>query len=161
MALTEQERKLAKIIKDPVLWAEHTLKDPNTLNKPLKLRWPQIKVLRDPSTKVVMRFGRRIGKTIALSVKMLHYAFTHANSVQILATPYESQIKVVFDQLSGFIYSSPQLKDSIKGSTKNPWEIVFKNGARIKGFTAGTRSGAEGGSLRGQKADIIYLDVKI
>ncbi len=47
---------------------------------------------------------------------------------------------------------------SLKRKIKSPYEIEFTNRAIIKGFTAGTRSGQEGGSLRGQKADYLYID---
>jgi hypothetical protein len=84
---------------------------------------------------------------------MLWYAFTHKNASLIVATPYENQITVIFDQLRKFIDQAPEIRSSIALDRRNPQHIQLKNGSKIKGFTAGTRSGAAGGSLRGQRAD--------
>lgn len=89
---------------------------------------------------------------------MLWYAFTHNNASLVVATPYENQITVIFDQLRKFINNAPEIRGSVLLDRRNPQHIQLKNGSNIKGFTAGTRSGAAGGSLRGQKADVIYLD---
>ena len=102
--------------------------------------------------------GRRTGKTTTMVIHILWYAFTHKDSRQVIATPYDSQIRMIFDMIQAFISNSPELENSIANMTKNPHEIKLKNGATIKGFTAGTRSGAEGGSLRGQAADWLYMD---
>jgi replicative DNA helicase len=61
--------------------------------------------------------------------------------------------------LRGFIENSPDLKSSLKSATKAPYhKIELRNGSIIKGFTAGTRSGAGAGSVRGQAGDWIYMD---
>jgi replicative DNA helicase len=89
---------------------------------------------------------------------MIWYAFTHENAVCLLAAPYENQIKLVFRKLREFIAKSPEIKAAIESDTKHPEFIQFKNGSIISGFTAGTKAGNEGASIRGQRADWIYLD---
>lgn len=89
---------------------------------------------------------------------MLWLAFTRRDTTIVVATPYENQILVIWEQLLKFIEKSPQLRASVASSTKNPYTIALKNGSKIKGFTAGTKAGNAGGSLRGQKADWIFLD---
>ena len=96
--------------------------------------------------------------TTTMVIHILWYGFTRKDSKQVIAAPYDSQIRMIFDMLRQFIDNSPELRNSIASSTRNPHEIKLKNGASIKGFTAGTRSGAEGGSLRGQAADWLYMD---
>jgi replicative DNA helicase len=97
--------------------------------------------------------------TLTMCVHIIWYAFTHQNSKQVIATPYDSQVSLIFDMLKDFIKATPELEQSIESSVKSPHhQIVLKNGATIKGFTAGTRSGAAGGSLRGQAADWLYMD---
>jgi hypothetical protein len=96
--------------------------------------------------------------TWTMCAHMLWYAFTHNDASLVVATPYESQITVIFDQLRKFIANAPELQSSIAYDRRNPQEIKFHNRSAIRGFTAGTRSGAAGGSLRGQKADWLYLD---
>lgn len=96
--------------------------------------------------------------TFTMCTHMLWYAFTHEKAACVVATPYEAQINLIFNQLREFIDSSPAIQESIEYNRRNPQEITFKNGSYIKGFTAGTRSGAQGGSLRGQRADWLYMD---
>lgn len=108
--------------------------------------------------RIVARCGRRTGKTVSMVIYMLWYAFTHEDSIQVVATPYESQIKLIFDMLRQFIAASPEIAESVSRQVKSPYEVEFRNGAKIKGFTAGTKGGNEGGSLRGQRADILYMD---
>ena len=141
---------MIECLEDPVLWAETELGETP--------RWYQIDMLRNKSRRKISRCGRRIGKTWTMCIHILWYGFTHKNSRQVIATPYESQITLIFDQLRKFIDKSPALQQSVKFNRRSPQYLEFKNGAQIKGFTAGTRSGAEGGSLRGQGADWIYLD---
>jgi len=76
----------------------------------------------------------------------------------LVATPYDSQAREIFDQLKNFIENNEALRASVAHIRQSPYEIVFKNKSRIKLFTAGTRSGSEGGSLRGQKASWLYMD---
>lgn len=97
--------------------------------------------------------------TISMVVHILWYAFTNENSRQVIATPYDSQVQLIFDMIRQFVDSTPELSDSIESSVKTPHQrIQLKNGSLISGFTAGTRSGAAGGSLRGQAADWLYMD---
>lgn len=106
-----------------------------------------------------------VHNTWTMTSHMLWVAFTCNGGTEIkkgatclVATPYDTQAKEIFDQIRFFIDNSPVLQDSVKSITKNPYEIEFKNKSRIKLKTAGTRSGAEGSSLRGQKASWLYLD---
>ena len=157
LSLAEIEQ--LKILSSPVYWAEATLGDPKVPSRPLVLRDYQKDMLITKSVRKVSRCGRRVGKTLTMCVHMLWYAFTHTNSKQVVATPYDSQVQLIFDMLKEFINSTPEIEQSIASSVKSPHnEIKFKNGATIKGFTAGTRSGAAGGSLRGQAADWLYMD---
>lgn len=154
---TRHDEEMLRIFMDPVLWAKHHLGEAP--------RWYQEDILRHPHHRKVLRCGRRIGKTWTMTAHMLYTAFTcnggkniKKGATCLVATPYESQAREIFDQLKTFIDNNPVLQDSIKSITKNPYYIEFKNKSRIKLFTAGTRSGAEGGSLRGQKADWLYMD---
>lgn len=149
-ALTQQEIEILDILSDPVKWIAAT-----TGETP---RWYQVEMLRDPKLRKVFRLGRRTGKTWVMCAHMLWYAFTHKNAALVVATPYENQITVIFDQLRKFIANAPEVSSSILIDRRNPQHIQLKNGSTIKGFTAGTRSGAAGGSLRGQRADYIYMD---
>lgn len=106
-----------------------------------------------------------VHNTWTMAIHMLWVAFTcnggretEYGSTCVVATPYDSQAALIFNELKKFIEKNPLLAESIESMTKNPYYIKFKNGSEIKLFTAGTRSGAEGGSLRGQKASWLYMD---
>lgn len=107
-----------------------------------------------------------VHNTWTMCAHMLWAAFTNLGgkkskadpTVCLVATPYDNQARLIFDELRTFIDSSDILTESVKSITKNPYYIEFKNGATIKLFTAGTRAGAGGASLRGQRADFLYLD---
>ncbi|MGL4820584.1 MAG: LAGLIDADG family homing endonuclease [Bacilli bacterium] len=106
-----------------------------------------------------------IHNTWTMCAHMLYVCMTNnggkgtiKGSACVVATPYDNQARLIFDQLKTFIDNNPALKESVSSITKNPYVIQFKNKSYIKLFTAGTRSGAEGGSLRGQRADWLYLD---
>jgi intein/homing endonuclease len=75
--------------------------------------------------------------TWTLAGHMLWYAFTHEDAALIVATPYENQITVIFDQLRKFIAKAPELSESVSVDRRNPQHIQFKNRSYIKGFTAG------------------------
>ena len=71
----------------------------------------------------------------------------------VVATPYDTQARLIFNEIVHFLDENEVLGNSVKSRTKNPYFIEFNNGSQIKLFTAGTKSGSGGGSLRGQKAD--------
>jgi replicative DNA helicase len=71
-----------------------------------------------------------------------------------MAAPYENQIRNMFTRLNELIKESPLLKSEIVKSTKNPYCIEMKNGSMILGFTTGD----DASSIRGQRADWIYID---
>lgn len=57
-------------------------------------------------------------------------------------------------RMNEILQTSPFLKCEVVKNTKNPYIIEFKNGSAVIGFTTGT----DAASVRGQKADWIYLD---
>lgn len=151
--LTPQELEIIEILQDPVRFAAY------------HFDWHpkgqyQVDILHAPLNhhRIVSRCGRRIGKTECMAIHMIWYAFTHDNAVCLLAAPYENQVKLVFRRIRQLIGKSPEILESKDIDRKHPEEISFKNGSIIAGFTAGTKSGAGGASIRGQKANWIYLD---
>lgn len=76
----------------------------------------------------------------------------------MFAAPYENQIRLIFTRLNELIDNSPALLKELKSRTKNPFCIQFKNDSRIIGFTTGASSSSGGASIRGQRADYVYID---
>ena len=99
------------------------------------------------------------GKTDAIAVHILHYCFTHKNKKVLIVAPYKSQTEEIVSRIRNFIASNPKLMASVVRDVSSPfYELKFANGSRIRGFSSGTKSGAEGVAIRGQDADRIYLD---
>jgi hypothetical protein len=85
--------------------------------------------------------------------------FTKDNFKIVFIAPYQSQVELVFDRLVELIQASPVLRNSIAGKTKAPnYKIKASNGSYIHMFTAGTRSGQEAGSARGQAGGMLIFD---
>lgn len=105
-----------------------------------------------------------VHNTWTMIAHMLWVAFTcnagknPKGSTCLVATPYDSQARLIFDEILTHVDNSESLRESIESKTKNPYYIKFKNGSVIKLFTAGTKSGSSGGSMRGQRSDWLYMD---
>ncbi|HRV02233.1 MAG TPA: terminase family protein [Mesotoga sp.] len=128
-----------------------------------ELRRFQREILTCTSKRKTLRISRQCGKTIAMGISALHYAFTNERKRVLIATPQDNQVKNIFDKMNSMIQSSELLrasitsKSSIKGRfySSDPYEISFSNGSVISGFTTGFSSGK---GIRGQSADFIVID---
>ena len=162
MALTKaQLAKLKEINSKPVKWARVFLVTyEKTLKKetPWTARWYQSQMIKDKSKKKVYRCGRRTGKSECMVVESLYNACNHKNYRVLLITPYENQIRLLFQRINELRNSSPLLNARVVSATKNPYKIEFDNGSLIMGFTTGASSGSSGASIRGQAADLLILD---
>lgn len=154
-------RKVKEILDDPVKWAYMFIKTYDTKTKevgPWKARWYQSQMMRDVSIKKVYRCGRRTGKTETMVQEALHKTNVNKHFRVLIVTPYESQVRLIFMRINEIIDQSPLLKTTVRRSVRNPYQIDFKNGCSILGFTTGASSGTGGASIRGQRADWIFLD---
>lgn len=150
----------ADIRRDPVKWAMWKLKD--IKGNPWNARWYQRDLLHDVAfnsvNKLAVRMGRRVGKTETMCVYMLWRAMHNPNERLLVATPYENQVRLIFMRLKELINSCDELKESVVRDVSNPYIIEFANGTAIMGFTVGATSGNAGASIRGQRADFLFLD---
>ena len=118
------------------------------------------------SRKLVLRLGRRLGKSDSMCVLILWFAYTQYNKGPnnqydiIIATPYETQIDLIFKRLHQLIETSPLLTGLLSRDVHH--NICFNiNGitSNILGLTAGANNSSGGAnSTRGQRADVIILD---
>ena len=93
-------------------------------------------------------------KTETMVVDMLWRAMTNRNYRIVVVTPYENQIRLIFMRINEILRTSPLVSNEVESNTKNPFIIKFKNQSAIVGFTAGN----DAASVRGQKANWLYLD---
>jgi replicative DNA helicase len=158
---TTEMKLLKEITDDPVKWAQvfvQTFDPEQKKYVPWIARWYQVQMLRDNATRRVARCGRRTGKTETMCIEMLWRIFTKQNYRCLVVTPYENQVRLVFMRLKELIDASPMLKRELDNFTRNPYLVATKNGSVILGFTTGASSGSGGASIRGQRADMIYMD---
>lgn len=142
--------RLNGVFEDPVKFSRAMLD--------IEPRWYQKKILKAANNRLVMRSGRRVGKTYTMILNMVYYAFNNPDSDQLVIGPYKIQVDEIFRELKKLINDNPLLSQSVERSVKSPQQIQFGNGARILGLSAGTSSGQGGKSIRGQGADVIYID---
>lgn len=145
------------ITKDPVLWAKVYLN--------WEARGYQIVMLREgaKSNLVVLRLGRRLGKTDCQCILILWHACTQINKGPnnqydvLIFTPYETQIDLIFKRLDQLIKDSPYMQNMMAREIHHKKELI--NGSVILGLTAGASSGNSGSNnSRGQRGDLIVVD---
>lgn len=155
-ALSQEELNLLRVLVDPVIWAR--------LEIGWEARWYQAKILHSRARKIVIRAGRRTGKTDSLCVITLHHGYTQPNKSEegyriLYVAPYESQVDEFFLRLDELIERSNNLKASVIQNIKSPHRTIkFANNTIIRGMSAGSKSGKGAANIRGQKADLLILD---
>lgn len=97
--------------------------------------------------------------TWALDVKTGHYMFTNDNVKVLVIAPRKSHVDNLIGNLRDYIRMNPILANSVVRDVDSPYvEIKLNNGSRLRAFSSGTASGAEGLTVRGQDADLIILE---
>ncbi len=177
----ERAKLLLQSTQDPVAWAE-LMFGFNDSDPHWHLRSYQKEQLRCSSQRIVIREGRRTGKTFIIALKLLYLVFNRivelgrdaeGNRIEggplvLIVTPYQSQLLNVFNEMEKLIKRNLDLVSECTTASgasmyvKTPFfHMDFKNGAKISGFVSGVGTkvdGSGGGTMRGQSAHIIYLD---
>lgn len=155
-SLSPEDLAYLQILMDPVLWAEKTL---GWIARPY-----QAEFLRDPSKRIVLRQGRRTGKTDSICVKCLYCAFTQPGGRPgrdyriLIIAPQDEHVNEIFSRLRELIRQSEDLSESVVMDKKHPNIIRFGNNSVIRGVTAGTKSGRKALAVRGKGADMLIFD---
>ena len=166
---------------DPVAWCE-LMFGFDDLDPEWRIRPYQKEQLRCTVLRYVIREGRRSGKTFAMALKLIYLAFNmlksrgrdaEGNTIYvgpeiIVITPYQAQVANIFNEIENILKRNEDLTQAIttaKGGSlyvKTPYyKLKLSNGATISGFVSGVgtkEDGSGGGTMRGQNADVIYLD---
>ena len=111
------------------------------------------------SLSLVLRLGRRLGKTSCICILILWHAYTQRNKDPLkniyeilIVTPYETQIDLIFKDLAELVSNSPLMSSLVEKSVHHKY--IFGNNTHILGLTAGANNGSAGGNnSRGQAAD--------
>lgn len=170
---------------DPVAWAELMFgfdDDTKDTDDPWFLRSYQKEQLRCNTQRLVVREGRRSGKTFIMALKLIYYVFnkitskgrsTDGRKIEIgpeimVITPFQSQLITIFNEMEKLLKRNPDLMRAVVKSsgtslyTKTPnFKMQFINDAVITGYVSGVGTkadGSGGGTMRGASASVIYLD---
>jgi hypothetical protein len=147
---TQEEYLEAKILMDPILWAKAELG--------WEARFYQTDMLSCTSNKKLLRAGRRIGKSNAMIIEMLHQSVTVNRSTTLVIAPYERQVTMLFDEAYKQIQSGVTIANSLARYTKTPARMDFVNNSKILGFSAGANSASGSDKIRGFDANLIVID---
>lgn len=112
----------------------------------------QAELLRCKSKRIVACWARQTGKTTAIAVKVLHFAFTNAGTTTLIVSRGLRQSMIMFGVIEGFIKGNAVLLGSVVKSTRTM--IQLSNGSRIVALPCGP----DGASLRGYTADLVVMD---
>ena len=148
------------VTENPILWAKVYLNwEARDYQKPIIIESKN-------SKKLVLRLGRRLGKSESMCIIILWFAYTQYNKGPnnqydiLIATPYETQIDLIFKRLHQLVDMSPLLTSLISRDVHH--NLCFSiNGttSSILGLTAGANNSSGGAnSSRGQRADVLILD---
>ena len=139
----------------PLAWSERFLRNPKD-GTPFDANFLQRQILVTPHRRNVIRVHRRAGKTYSMIILCLYWSMILDKGEILFIAPRMSQVEKFWDDLELFIEAHPFLKESMSltGNTRKPFKKSFTNGTVLRGFTTG--GGTD--SVRGQGADVIFLD---
>lgn len=167
-------KEVIELFSDPVKWCESFLRNPNNKEEPFILRSYQKEIISQTQqySKIILRYGRRMGKSITMCADTLWWcaAYPLVRIINgeakkqlpfrvIIATPYDTQIIELWNTYMSLIADSPMLSSLIKKvRASDPQIIEFNNGSKIEGHTIGISSSNKGTSMRSLSCDMLFLD---
>jgi phage FluMu gp28-like protein len=130
---------------DPVLFAERFFG--------WKAHDAQKRILRAKGQVITIAAGRRFGKSEAMAISALFYAFKHPQTIQFIIAPTYDQSMVIFETMLKFL-SKSVLNTAIEKVKYSPYPILkFLHNSEIH-----ARSADQHHNLRGRKAHRVILD---
>lgn len=180
-------RKILLSSIDPSAWTElmfgfdDKTQENTDMSEQWYLRWYQKHILRCSANRMVLRIGRRGGKSSSIAWKLIYLIFNYKvfagyNSTGekqyqgpeiVIITPFTSQVKNIFGDIERFLKLNKDLAEMTNSrggklySQTPPLKMEFKNGGSITGYVSGANAKDDetgGGIIRGENAHIIYLD---
>jgi len=112
----------------------------------------QAELLRALTKRIVACWARQTGKTTAIAVKVIHFAFTNAKTTTLIVSRGLRQSMIMFGVIEHFIDSHPVLRKSVVNSTRTL--IQLSNGSQIIALPCGP----DGATLRGYTAHLVVID---
>ncbi len=108
--------------------------------------------LRDPSKRIVVCAGRRVGKSVMTAARAIWFALTHDGTTTLIVSPTLRQSMLMFDTILDDVSNSSLIQELVVRQTRTL--VKFNNGSKIKALPCGTN----GRTLRGDTAHMIIMD---
>jgi phage FluMu gp28-like protein len=134
---------LVKIESDPVLFCKEILHV-----SPFSY---QEAFLKDPSKRIVMCAGRRVGKSMMTGAKALWFVLSHEKVTVLIVSATLRQSIMMFDTILDYVSDNALISRAVVRQTRTL--IRFKNGSKILALPCG-----KGKGLRGQTCSLIVCD---
>ncbi len=112
----------------------------------------QKEILKNPSNKICINAGRRVGKTTVASIMGLHFALTHENVNVVIVSPTQRQSDILMSYIKRMVTSSILISMLVEKDIAQ--EVWFKNGSKIISLP----SGVDGRTIRGITSHMIIFD---
>jgi hypothetical protein len=112
----------------------------------------QEKFLRDPSKRIVVCAGRRVGKSVMTAARAVWFAMANPNTTTLIVSATLRQSIMMFDTIRDDIHKCSLVNDMVVRETRTI--IEFRNGSKIKALPCGPT----GKTLRGDTAHMIVAD---
>src|SRR3972149_9390917 len=112
----------------------------------------QSKLLLSKSKRIVACWARQTGKTTAIAIRVIHFAFTNAGATTLIVSRGLRQSMIMFGVIERFIVGHPVLRKSVVRSTRTL--IQLSNGSQIIALPCGP----DGAGLRGFTAHLVVMD---
>jgi replicative DNA helicase len=156
---SQEERDLMEEAINPYYWAAKNI-DIDNDNPSTKIfipRWYQEQYTRCSAPRKTIRAGRRAGKTEGIVIALLHKLLTNEKYNVLVVTPYDSQAEEIYSKAKRILNNlTTPYEELVESARESPnYQIKFKNGSKLKAFTAGNSGAAQ---VRGQPANLIYID---
>ena len=111
----------------------------------------QVDFLRDPSKRIVICAGRRVGKSVMTAARALWFALTHPNTTSLIVSATLRQSILMFDTILEDIEKSKWISAALTRQTRTL--VRFRNGSKIKALPCG-----KGKGIRGETAHFVIMD---
>jgi len=112
----------------------------------------QAELLSCASKRIVACWARQTGKTTAIAVKVIHFAFTNADTTTLIVSRGLRQSMIMFGVIEHFVLGHPVLRKSVVRSTRT--QILLRNGSQVSALPCGP----DGAGLRGFTAHLVVMD---
>lgn len=95
--------------------------------------------------------------TEGIVIALLHKLLTNEKYNVLVVTPYDSQAEEIYSKAKRILSNlNTPYEELVESARESPnYQIKFKNGSKLKAFTAGNSGAAQ---VRGQPANLIYID---